>query len=163
MVTAWALSAPPGPSADPLRVAQIAQYAENNHVGVRCGLMDQFASACGVAGHALLFDCRSTEWRAVPLPADLSLVVIHSGVSHGHADNEYNARRAACERVVAAVAADDPAVTLLRDIDLARLEAYRDRIDAVDYRRAYHVITENERVLDAVAALETGDHEAWGR
>ena len=162
VVTAWALSAPSGPSADPLRVAQIAQYAENNHVGVRCGLMDQFASACGVAGHALLFDCRSTEWRAVPLPADVSLVVIHSGVSHGHADNEYNARRAACERVVAAVAADDPAVTLLRDIDMARLEAYRDRIDAVDYRRAYHVITENERVLDAVAALETGDHAALG-
>ena len=100
VVTAWALSAPSAPSVDPLRVAQIAQYAENNHVGVRCGLMDQFASACGVDGHALLFDCRSTEWRAVPLPDDLSLVVIHSGVSHGHADNEYNDRRAACERVV---------------------------------------------------------------
>ncbi len=68
IVTAWALSAPGGPAVDPLRVAQIAQYAENEHVGVRCGLMDQFASACGVDGHALLFDCRSTEWRAVPMP-----------------------------------------------------------------------------------------------
>jgi galactokinase len=162
VVTAWALSAPAGPSAGPLEIAQMAQYAENHHVGVRCGLMDQFASACGVEGHALLFDCRSTEWQAVPLPDDLALVVIHSGVSHGHADNEYNARRAACERVVAAVAVDDGAVTLLRDIDMARLEAYRARIDPVDYRRAYHVITENGRVLDAVTALESGDHAALG-
>ncbi len=162
VVTAWALSAPSGPSVGPLEVAQIAQCAENNPVGVRCGLMDQFASACGVDGHALLFDCRSTEWRAVPLPDDLALVVIHSGISHGHADNEYNDRRAACERVVAAVAADDPSVTLLRDIDMARLEAYRDRIDATDYQRAYHVITENQRVLDAVVALGSGDHAALG-
>jgi len=162
VVTAWAVSAPEGPRVGPLEIAQMAQFAENNHVGVMCGLMDQFASACGVDDHALLFDCRSTEWRAVALPDDLALVVIHSGVSHGHADNEYNDRRAACERVVAAVAADDPSVTLLRDIDMARLEAYRDRIDATDYQRAHHVITENDRVLDAVAALESGDHAALG-
>ena len=120
VVTAWALSAPAGPAAEPLEIARIAQYAENHHVGVMCGLMDQFASACGVQGHALLFDCRSAEWRAVPLPPDLALVVIHSGVSHGHADNAYNDRRAACERVVAAIAVDDPSVTLLRDVDMAR-------------------------------------------
>ncbi len=162
VATAWALSAPAGPTITPLEVAQIAQYAENHHVGVMCGLMDQFASACGVDDSALLFDCRSTEWRAVHLPAELALVVIHSGVSHGHADNEYNARRAACERVVAAVAQEDPSVTLLRDIDMARLEAYREHIDATDYERAYHVITENDRVLDAVAALEADDHASLG-
>ncbi len=162
VVTAWALSGPAGPSAGPLQIAQIAQYAENHHVGVLCGLMDQFASACGVEGHALLFDCRSTEWQPVPLPDDLALVVIHSGVSHGHADNEYNARRAACERVVAVIAADDASVALLRDVDMARLDAYRHRIDAVDYRRAYHVITENQRVLDAVDAFGAGDHAALG-
>jgi len=162
VVTAWALSAPEGPAIAPLEVARIAQYAENNHVGVRCGLMDQFASACGVEGSALLFDCRSTEWRPVPLPDELSLVVIHSGVSHGHADNEYNDRRAACERVVAAIAAEDPSVTLLRDIDLDRLQSYRDRLDPVDHRRAYHVLTENQRVLDAVDALAADDHVALG-
>jgi galactokinase len=162
VVTAWALSTPGGPEAGPLQIAQIAQFAENNHVGVMCGLMDQFASACGIEGHALLFDCRSTEWRAVPLPDDLVLVVIHSGVSHGHADNEYNDRRAACERVVTIVAADDPTVTLLRDIDMPRLEAYRDRLDATDFQRAYHVITENQRVLDAVMALEADDHATLG-
>jgi len=162
VVTAWALSVPSGPPVTPLKVAQISQYAENNHVGVMCGLMDQFASACGVADHALLFDCRSTDWRAVPLPDDLALVVIHSGVTHGHADNEYNDRRAACERVVAAVAADDPAVTLLRDVDMCRLDDYRDRLAEADYDRAHHVITENQRVLDAVDALESDDHAALG-
>jgi galactokinase len=162
VVTAWALSTPAGPAIPPLEVARIAQYAENHHVGVRCGLMDQFASACGVEGNALLFDCRSTEWRPVHLPAELALVVIHSGVSHGHADNEYNDRRAACERVVATIAADDPGVTLLRDIDMQRLEAYRDRLDPVDHRRAYHVLTENDRVLAAVEALAADDHAALG-
>ena len=162
VVTAWALSTPDGPGVAPLEIAKIAQYAENNHVGVMCGLMDQFASACGVDASALLFDCRSTAWRPVHLPDELALVVIHSGVSHGHADNEYNDRRAACERVVAAVAADDRSVSLLRDIDMARLEAYRDQLDPADFRRAYHVLTENERVLAAVAALESDDHAALG-
>jgi galactokinase len=162
VVTAWAASVPRGPGVPALEVARIAQRAENEHVGVMCGLMDQFASACGVAGHALLFDCRSAEWRAVALPDDLSLVVIHSGVTHGHADNAYNDRRAACERVVAAVAMDDPGVALLRDIDLPRLDRYRDRLSASDYDRAHHVITENDRVLQAAIALETGDHATLG-
>jgi galactokinase len=162
VVSAWAVSGPAGPVLAPLDLARIAQRAENDHVGVKCGLMDQFASACGVAGHALLFDCRSLEWRAVPLPDDLALVVIHSGVSHAHGDNEYNARRAACERVVAAIARDDAAVTLLRDVDMARLDAYRGQLDPVDYDRAYHVITENDRVLAAADALESDDHAALG-
>ena len=162
VVSAWALSGPAGPALAPLELARIAQRAENGHVGVQCGLMDQFASACGVAGHALLFDCRSLDWRAVPLPDDLALVVIHSGVSHAHGDNAYNARRAACERVVAAIARDDSSVTLLRDVDMPRLDAYRDQLDPVDYDRAYHVITENDRVLAAVAALEADDHAALG-
>jgi galactokinase len=162
IVSAWALSGPAGPSVPPLELARIAQRAENEHVGVKCGLMDQFSSACGMAGHALLLDCRSLEWRAVPVPHDLALVVIHSGVSHAHGDNEYNARRAACERVVATIARDDPTVGLLRDVDMARLDDYRERLDGGDYDRAYHVITENERVLDAVAALEADDHAALG-
>jgi galactokinase len=162
IVSAWALSGDQGPGVPPMELARIAQRAENGHVGVQCGLMDQFASACGEAGHALLLDCRSLEWRVVRLPDDLALVVIHSGVSHAHGDNEYNARRAACERVVATIARDDPGVTLLRDVDLARLTAYRDRLEPVDHERAYHVITENGRVLEAVAALEADDHASLG-
>jgi galactokinase len=162
VVSAWALSGPAGPAIEPLELARLAQRAENVHVGVMCGLMDQFASACGVDGHALLLDCRSLAWRAVPLPSDLAIVVIHSGVAHGHTDNEYNARRAACERVVATVAADDPSVRLLRDIDMERLDAYRARLDPRDVDRAVHVISENERVLDAVTALESDDRPALG-
>jgi galactokinase len=163
VVTAWALSMPDGPAVPPLTVATIAQYAENHFVGVMCGLMDQFSSACGLAGHALLFDCRSTEWRSVALPEGLALVVIHSGVSHGHTENQYNDRRAACERVVARIARDDPSVVLLRDVDRPTLEAYRERLDPVDYLRATHVLAENERVLAAVAALEADDHAALGQ
>jgi galactokinase len=162
VVTGWALSGADGPSVEPLELARLAQRAENLHVGVRCGLMDQFASACGVAGHALLLDCRSTAWRPVPIPPELALVVTHSGVSHAHGDNEYNARRAACERVVAVIAADRPDVALLRDVDLELLERARPRLDARDHARARHVITENLRVLHAVAALESGDHAALG-
>jgi galactokinase len=162
IVTGWALSGPNGPGVTPLELARIAQRAENVHVGVRCGLMDQFASACGAAGHALLLDCRSTEWRAVPLPHDLALVVIHSGVSHAHGDNEYNARRAACERVVGIVAADEPGVRLLRDVDLDMLDRSRDRLEPRDLAMARHVITENDRVLAAVVALAADDHAALG-
>ncbi len=162
VAAAWALSGPDLPALSPLEVAKLAQRAENEHVGVRCGLMDQFASACGVAGHAMLLDCRTTEWRAVPLPDDLALVVIHSGVTHAHGDNEYNERRAACERAVAIIAERHPGVTALRDVDLLMLEAERSRLGARIFDRAHHVITENQRVLDAVHALETGDHQALG-
>jgi galactokinase len=162
VVTAWALSGPEGPQLPALELAKIAQRAENQHVGVMCGLMDQFASACGVADHALLFDCRSLEWRPVPLPDDLAVVVIHSGVSHGLADNEYNTRRAECERAAAVIGEHEPGIHSLRDVDRAMLEANRDHLDPVVYRRARHVITENDRVMDAVAALERDDHAALG-
>ena len=162
LASAWALWGPDGPAVLPLELARIAQHAENDYVGVRCGLMDQFASACGVAGHALLLDCRSLEWRPVALPDDLAIVVIHSGVAHAHGDNEYNERRAACERAVAIIAEDELQVTSLRDVDMTMLEASHPKLDAVTFDRARHVITENQRVLDAVAALESGDHASLG-
>ncbi|CAN5687757.1 galactokinase [soil metagenome] len=163
LASAWALSGPDGPGIAPLELARLAQRAENEHVGVRCGLMDQFASACGVAGHALLLDCRSLEWRPVPLPGDLALVVIHTGVPRALGASAYNERRADCERAVAAVARRFPGVRSLRDVDLAMLEAAQDGLDPRAQERALHVITENGRVLEAVAALGSGDHAALGR
>jgi galactokinase len=162
LASAWALSGPQGPALAPLDLAKLAQRAENDFVGVRCGLMDQFASACGVAGNAMLFDCRTTESRAVPLPEDLALVISHSGVSHAHGDNEYNARRSDCETAVSAMAATEPGITALRDVDPAMLHRNRDRLDERVYRRARHVVTENSRVIDFVAALEAGDEPALG-
>ena len=96
------------PTVDPFALARICQRAENGYVGVQSGLMDQFAEACGVAGSALLLDCRSLEWRPVPLPPDLVLVVCHTG-SPRHLDgSEYNLRRSQCEAAVAALARDRP-------------------------------------------------------
>jgi galactokinase len=163
MAAAWALSGPQGPALDPMSVARLAQRAENEHVGVRCGLMDQFASACGVAGHALLLDCRSLEWRAVPMPADLVLVVIHTGVPRALGSSEYNARRADCEHAAAVIAERHPGVRSLRDVDLEMLAGSRDRLEPRVHARAHHIITENGRVMDAVAALEAGDRPALGR
>jgi galactokinase len=162
LAAAWALSGPGGPSRPPLEVARLAQRAENEHVGVRCGLMDQFASACGVEGHALLLDCRSLEWRAVPLPVDLALVVAHSGVPRSLGSSAYNERRADCERAVVVAAMRDPTVTALRDVDLALLEAIRGQLEPRVYDRAHHVVTENARVAEAIVALEDDDEAALG-
>ena len=162
MAAVWALSGPGGPARAPLEMAILAQRAENEHVGVRCGLMDQFASACGVAGHAMLLDCRSHEWRAVPLPDDLAIVIAHSGVPRSLGSSAYNERRADCERAVAAAALADPRVTALRDVDLALLERIREAVEPRVYDRAHHVVTENARVIEAIAALEAGDSATLG-
>ncbi len=160
---AWALSPPTGPGADPLTLARIAQRAENRYVGVQCGLMDQFASANGIAGSAVLLDCRSFEHRPVALPADIVLVVAHTGVPRTLGTSEYNARRADCERAVAAIARHEPAVHALRDVDRPMLTRYRDLMDPIAYRRAEHIVDENGRVIAVEAALEAGDLAAVGR
>jgi galactokinase len=115
------------------------------------GIMDQLASAASRAGHALLIDCRSLDLRPVPFPRSLRVVVLDSAVPRELADSEYNARRSQCEQ-----AASDLGVAALRDADLDLLERHRRRLDAMVYRRARHVVTENARVLAAVAALEAG-------
>ncbi len=138
-------------------LARLCQRAENEYVGVQSGLMDQFAEACGVAGAAVLLDCRSLEWRPVPLPEDIRLVVLHTGSARHLDGSEYNLRRSQCEAAVAAIALDDPAVTSLRDVTPFHLSAARSRMDQVAYRRAEHVLTENQRVLETVVALEAGD------
>jgi galactokinase len=160
---AWALSGPDGPATDPLTLARVAQRAENEYVGVLCGLMDQFASASGVAGAAVLLDCRSLEHRAVPLPPGLVLVVAHTGMPRTLGTSEYNARRADCERAVAALAALEPGVRSLRDVDRRMLARHAGRLDPVALRRAEHIVDENERVVATEAALRAGDLAALGR
>ena len=108
LASAWALAAKPA-SIPPMELARICQRAENAYVGVACGLMDQFASSCGVPGSAMLLDCRSLDWRPVALPtATHRLVVIHTGSSRSLTGSQYNARRAQCEAAVAALAVADP-------------------------------------------------------
>ena len=129
-------------------------------MGVKSGLMDQFAVSCGVAGHALLLDCRSLDYRTVTLPDDLELVVVDTGAKRRLVASEYNARRAECERGVAILAGKGEPVTSLRDADVAMLARWRADLGDVTYRRCLHVVEENERTLQAVDALEGGDRRA---
>ncbi len=138
-------------------LAQVGQQAENQFVGVNCGIMDQLISARGEAGHALLIDCRSLDARPVPLPAGVAVMIVHSRVKRGLVESEYNTRRRQCE-----AAARHYGVKALRDVDLPTLDARAGGLDALTLRRARHVVTENRRTLDAAGALACGDLVALG-
>ncbi len=152
------------PPLDRMTLARTAQRAENGYVGVNCGLMDQFASAFGEAGHALLLDCRTLDHRSIPMAdPDLALVACHSGSPRKLESSAYNERRSQCEAAVAAIADAEPRVTALRDVTPAMLEAARSRMDPIVAARAEHIVHENDRVLAAVAAFEAGDLDTVGR
>jgi galactokinase len=119
--------------------------------------MDQFSSACGVAGAALFLDCRLLSWEPIRLPADLALVVIDSGTRRRLGESAYNQRRAQCEAAVAALRTVDGSIRALRDVTPMFLEAHLDLLDADVARRARHVVDENHRVLRAVMALHAED------
>ena len=162
LAAAWALLGDPAPGVDRLELGRICQRAENGYVGVQSGLMDQFASSCGVAGTALLLDCRSTEWRTVAIPDGLALVVCNTGSPRRLGSSGYNIRRAQCEEAVAGIRHVDPAVRTLRDVTPELLAAARPDLDPVVARRAEHVIAENVRVLATLAAFEADDRAAIG-
>jgi len=146
-----------------VEMALLCQRAENEFVGMKCGVMDQFIACRGVAGHALLIDCRSLEARPVTIPAHARLVVANSMVHHVLAGgSEYNARRQACEDGVRFLAPRLGPIKALRDVTPDALEANRDALSDLVYRRCRHIVTENERVLGAEAALDNGDLEACG-
>jgi len=161
--SAHALLTASGLPFDPIAIAKICQKAENDYVGMRCGIMDQYVSACGVAGHALLIDCRSLESRNVPIGPNLRLVVTNSTVRHRHAGGEYNARREACEEGVRLLKPALGPITALRDVTPEGLETNRNRLPDLIYRRCRHIVTENARVLEAERALIAGDFAACGK
>ena len=164
LAAAWALSADVPPPLEPMEVARAAQRAENEYVGVRSGLMDQFASGLGQAGRALVLDCRSLEYRPVELPlAEYTLAVCDTRAPRRLESSEYNARRAQCEAAVALLAREDPSVRALRDVDMAMLERLGGILDAETLRRCEHVIRENERVLAAELAFARDDVPEIGR
>ena len=139
-------------------MARVAQRAENEWVGVNCGIMDQLISAAGQAGHAMLIDCRTLETRAVPVPPEAVVVVLDTATRRGLVGTAYNERRAQCE-----AAAKVLGVPALRDVDRATLERRAGDLNSVTRRRARHVVTENERVLACAAALAEGDLPTVGR
>ncbi len=164
LASAWALTAGTGGALDGMTRARLCLRAENEYVGANVGLMDQFASSLGVPGAALFLDCRSLDWRPVAIPLDSHvLVVCHTGSSRRLVASEYNARRAQCEAAVAVLAANDPSVRALRDVSPDMLPEVRASVDDETYRRCEHVVHENRRVIDTVAALQEGDLQAVGR
>jgi len=130
-------------------------------VGIRCGIMDQFVSCHGQAGKALLLDCRSLEYKLLPLP-DALVAVCNTMVKHSLATSEYNERRVECEAAVRHFAQSRADVRALRDVTEANLELYGGDLPEVIYRRSRHVITENARVFAAGAALQKGDLLTFG-
>lgn len=163
MASSWALAVPGAPRPDPGAMAAIAQRGENRYVGVNCGIMDQFASAAGRKGHALLIDCRVDEFKAKLMPAGLSIVVCDTGSPRRLDVSAYNTRRSECELGVSLIAEQEPGVRSLRDVDEAMLERNRARLPEVVARRCEHVVREDARVMATVEALRDGDLEALGR
>jgi galactokinase len=162
VATAFALTSLGGLTVPLLEIVRLCQRAENTYTGARCGIMDQFVSCFGRQDHALMLDCRSLEAIYLQLPPNVRLVICNTMVRHELAGGEYNERRASCERVVETIVKFRPEVRALRDLTLEDLEHYRDQISDVDFRRCRHVITEDDRVKDAKAALESADLARFG-
>jgi galactokinase len=163
VATALALLSTSHSDAPPLDMAKECQRAEHEYVGTRCGIMDQFISVFGRAGHTLMLDCRSLTYEALEIPADTRLVICNSMVKHAHASNGYNQRRADCETGVGILRKHLPNVTALRDVTLAELDRFRSQLSEVVYRRCRHIISENQRVLDAAQALRSTDLNCFGQ
>lgn len=162
VATAFALTSLGGLTIPLLEVATLCQRAENTYTGARCGIMDQFISCFGKQDQGLMLDCRSLEATYLQLPSNVRLVICNTMVRHELAGGEYNQRRTSCERVVETISKFRPGVRALRDLTLEDLEYYRSRISDVDFRRSRHVITENDRVKDAKAALQSADLIRFG-
>ncbi len=163
VATGYALLDTAGYAIDRVALAKLCQRAENDFVGLRCGIMDQFISCCGRNGYALLLDCRSLENRCLPLSEDARLVICNTMVKHSLASGAYNQRRAECEAGVQHLQKFLPQVQALRDVSLPALQQYGGDLPEVIARRCHHVISENDRVLASADALEAGDFAAFGR
>ena len=144
---------------EPRKLARACQRAENDFVGMKCGIMDQIASVLGRRDHAILLDCWTLDYEAVPMPAEeLSVVVMDTGKPRQLVESEYNLRRQQCEK-----AAEILGVRALRDADMEMLMECQDEMDEVVFRRARHVICENERVFEAAQALREENFHTVGR
>jgi galactokinase len=142
--------------------ALLGQKAENQYVGVNCGIMDQFASACGVENNILLLDCRSLEWKTIPLPQDVSIVIADTTVRRKLTSGEYNKRRFACEEAVRLLKQDLPDIKSLRDVSVEEFNRFADKLPEEVYKRARHVVEEIERSEQAEPLLEAGNVRQFG-
>nr|WP_237742339.1 galactokinase [Gayadomonas joobiniege] len=143
---------------DGVKAALLGQQAENEFVGCSCGIMDQLISAMGHKGHAMLLDCESLDIAHSSIPAALDLVIINSNVKRGLVDSEYNTRREQCETAARAMG-----FKTLRPATMQDLQASKDKMSDAEYRRAHHVITENQRTKDMFDALNAADMATMSR
>ena len=141
-----------------VEIAKLGQRAESQFVGMPCGIMDQYAAVFGHSGAALQIDCRSLEHEYVQLPDSVRIVAVNSLVKHELGTSAYRERVAECQAAVAAIRVES-----LRDVTLERFEAIQDTIPPVPRRRARHIITETQRVVDFSAAARAGDLQEMGR
>jgi galactokinase len=144
------------------KVATLCRRAENEYVGAKSGIMDQFAVAGCVANRAMLLDCRSLAYELLPLPDEVRVVICNSMVKHAVATGEYGDRSVEVEAGQAVLRRERPGIELLRDATLEDLEACRELMSAASFKRCRHIITENARVLEAREALLTGDVKRFG-
>ncbi|RPI22695.1 MAG: galactokinase [Acidobacteria bacterium] len=152
-----------GLTIDPVALALLSQSAERQFVGVQCGIMDQFVSTLGRESAALFLDCRDLSYQWVPLPTEACIVICDSRKQRSLQTSEYNERRAECEGAVAVLNQALGNIRALRDVTLEQLEDNKHLMPEMRYRRARHVVTENQRVLSAVQALQDGDLPQFGR
>ena len=157
MATAKAFSWAAGWAFEPAEMAHIGQRAENEWVGANTGIMDQTICAAARADHALLIDCRDLSQEQIPLPAGVVFVVMDTATRHAHTESGYNERREQCE-----AAAEFFGVSHLRDVDMDTFQAHAKEMPAILRQRARHIISENERVLQAAEALSRGDAPKMG-
>jgi galactokinase len=144
-------------------IAKLCQRAENEFVGARVGIMDQFVSCFGQKGHAILLDCRSLEYELVPIPEKVRFVICNTKVKHELSGGEYNRRRQECEEAARVLSKTYPGVHSLRDVSSDQLSAVAAMMDPVLYKRSKHVISENERVLRAAERFRAGDLDGVGQ
>lgn len=158
LVTARAFFVVSGFEWNPAIMAKVGMAAENQWLGVKTGIMDQMISAAGVENRALLIDCRTLETSTAPLPSDTVVVILDTSTRRGLVDSKYNERREQCES-----AAKFFGVKALRDVDIETFNARADELEPLIRKRARHIITENDRTLQAKQAMETGDAETLGK
>ena len=151
-----------GVSADRTEIAKLCQRAENEFVGVRCGLMDQFTACHAEAGKAIMLDCRSFEHELIEIPSDISIVICNTMVKHELGRSEYNSRRADCEEGVRILTGSSTRIEALRDVTMDELDRRRSELPEKIFWHCRHVVSANERVQRAADVLTSGDVDAFG-
>ena len=145
-----------------VEVAKLCQRSENTFIGARVGIMDQFVSCLGKAGHALLLDCRTLEFEFVPIPDRVRMVICNTMIKHEHASGEYNRRREECEEGVRILAKWYPHIRALRDVSADQLAQRTKDLPENIFKRCRHVVEENDRVREGARCLQGGDLIGFG-